>query len=110
MQSEWEWHEPYKNILAEKGIKVRLKVYERGTNVQETQSSLPSYYRIVCNFFLINVKVTEEIFTTEHATKSQYMHLYLCSVMPLAFNGKYIKYSLPPLVRIYDGTAARIHR
>jgi len=96
--------------LAEKGIKVRLKVYEIGTNVEELQSSLPSSYRSVCNFFLINVKVTEEIFTTENATKSQYMYLYLCSVMSLAFNGKNIKYDLPPLVRINDGTSARIHR
>jgi len=96
--------------LAEKEIRVRLKVYERETNVEELQSSLPSCYRNVCNFFLINAKVTEEIFTTEHATKSQYMYLYLCSVTPLAFNGKNIKYTLPPLVRINDGTAARIHR
>ena len=96
--------------MAEKGIKVRLKVYEIGTNVEELQSSLPSSYRSVCNFFLINVKVTEEIFTTENATKSQYMYLYLCSVMSLAFNGKNIKYDLPPLVRINDGTSARIHR
>ena len=89
---------------------MRLKVYEIGTNVEELQSSLPSSYRSVCNFFLINVKVTEEIFTTENATKSQYMYLYLCSVMSLAFNGKNIKYDLPPLVRINDGTSARIHR
>jgi hypothetical protein len=95
--------------LAEKGIKVRLKVYERGTNVEELQNSLPSCYRSVCNFFLINAKVTEEIFTTEHATKSQYMYLYFCSVMPLAFNGKNINCASPPLVRINDGTAARIH-
>jgi hypothetical protein len=63
-------------------------MHERGTNVEELQCSLPSCYRNSCNFFLINVKVTEEIFMTEHATKSQYMYLYLCSVIPLAFNGK----------------------
>jgi hypothetical protein len=61
-------------------------------------------------FFLINVKVTEEIFTTKYATESQYMYLYLCSVIPLAFNENNIKYALPPLVGINDGTAARIHR
>jgi hypothetical protein len=38
------------------------------------------------------------------------MYLYLCSVISLAFNEKNIKYALPKLARINDGTAARTHR
>jgi hypothetical protein len=80
--------------------------------MEKLQCSLSSCYRSVAIFSLINLKVTEGIFTSEYTTESQYINLYLCSVIviPLAFNGNNIKYVLPPPVRINDGTAARIHR